>query len=77
MPPAALLVIAKEPLPGRAKTRLTPPCSADQARELAGAALLDTLDVVAANPGLAACAGVRRRSARLAAAGIRSRRPAR
>jgi hypothetical protein len=31
----ALLVIAKEPLPGRAKTRLTPPCSADQAAELA------------------------------------------
>jgi rSAM/selenodomain-associated transferase 1 len=46
----ALLVIAKEPLPGRAKTRLTPPCSADEAAELARASLLDTLDVVASIP---------------------------
>jgi rSAM/selenodomain-associated transferase 1 len=46
----ALLVIAKEPLPGRAKTRLTPPCSADQAAELARASLLDTLDVVGRTP---------------------------
>jgi uncharacterized protein len=48
--PVALLVIAKEPLPGRAKTRLTPPCNAVQAAELARAALLDTLDVVARTP---------------------------
>jgi uncharacterized protein len=46
----ALLVIAKEPLPGRAKTRLTPPCSAVQAAELARASLLDTLDVIARTP---------------------------
>jgi rSAM/selenodomain-associated transferase 1 len=46
----ALLVIAKEPLPGRAKTRLTPPCTAGQAAELAGASLLDTLDVVERTP---------------------------
>lgn len=46
----ALLVIAKEPLPGRAKTRLTPPCSADEAAVLAGAALADTIDVVARTP---------------------------
>ncbi len=46
----ALLVIAKEPLPGRAKTRLTPPCSADQAAALAQASLLDTLAVVARTP---------------------------
>jgi uncharacterized protein len=46
----ALLVIAKEPLPGRAKTRLTPPCSAVQAAALARASLLDTLDVVARTP---------------------------
>ncbi len=46
----ALLVIAKEPLPGRAKTRLTPPCSADEAAGLAEAALLDTIEVVAATP---------------------------
>ncbi|MGO9898190.1 MAG: TIGR04282 family arsenosugar biosynthesis glycosyltransferase [Solirubrobacteraceae bacterium] len=45
-----LVVIAKEPLPGRAKTRLTPPCSADQAGALARASLLDTLDVVARTP---------------------------
>jgi hypothetical protein len=46
----ALLVIAKEPLPGRAKTRLTPPCSAHQAAQLAQAALLDTLDAVERTP---------------------------
>jgi rSAM/selenodomain-associated transferase 1 len=39
----ALLVIAKAPVPGRVKTRLTPPCSPAQAAELALAALLDTL----------------------------------
>jgi rSAM/selenodomain-associated transferase 1 len=44
----ALLVIAKEPLPGCAKTRLTPPCTPDQAARLAEAALLDTIDAVAA-----------------------------
>ena len=43
----AILVIAKEPLPGRAKTRLCPPCSPDQAARLAAAALADTLDAVA------------------------------
>jgi hypothetical protein len=43
----ALIVIAKEPVPGRAKTRLSPPCSPTQAATLARAALLDTLDVVA------------------------------
>jgi hypothetical protein len=45
-----LLVIAKEPLPGRAKTRLTPPCSPAQAAALANASLRDTLDVVALTP---------------------------
>ncbi len=43
---AALLVIAKDPQPGRCKTRLCPPCSPGQAATLAAAALLDTLDVV-------------------------------
>ncbi len=43
----ALLVIAKEPLPGAAKTRLCPPCSPQQAATLATAALLDTLAAVA------------------------------
>lgn len=46
----ALLVIAKDPLPGRAKTRLTPPCSPEQAAALARAALLDTIEVVARTP---------------------------
>ena len=41
--PAALLVIAKEPVPGRVKTRLTPPCTPEQAARLARAAIEDTL----------------------------------
>ena len=40
---AALLVIAKAPLPGRVKTRLCPPCTHAQAATLARAALEDTL----------------------------------
>ena len=50
MQSVALLVIAKEPLPGRAKTRLSPPCSPAQAAQLAQAALLDTLDAVERSP---------------------------
>jgi glycosyltransferase A (GT-A) superfamily protein (DUF2064 family) len=46
----ALLVIAKEPIAGRAKTRLTPPCTAEQAAALAAAALHDTLKTVARTP---------------------------
>ncbi|MFI9389837.1 DUF2064 domain-containing protein [Streptomyces bauhiniae] len=45
-----LLVIAKEPRPGRVKTRLTPPFTPAQAAELAEAALTDTLRAVAATP---------------------------
>ncbi|MGW5325354.1 TIGR04282 family arsenosugar biosynthesis glycosyltransferase [Streptomyces sp. NPDC004014] len=45
-----LLVIAKEPLPGRVKTRLTPPFSPAQAAALAEAALADTLRAVARAP---------------------------
>jgi uncharacterized protein len=41
-----LLVIAKEPVPGRVKTRLTPPYSPAQAARLAAAALADTLQAV-------------------------------
>jgi len=44
----ALLVMAKSPQPGRAKTRLCPPCTPDQAAAVAGAALRDTLDVALA-----------------------------
>jgi uncharacterized protein len=45
-----LLVIAKEPRPGRVKTRLTPPFTAAEAAALAEAALSDTLAAVAAAP---------------------------
>ncbi|WP_053658927.1 TIGR04282 family arsenosugar biosynthesis glycosyltransferase [Streptomyces sp. MMG1121] len=45
-----LLVIAKEPLPGRVKTRLTPPFTPQEAARLAEAALADTLRAVAATP---------------------------
>ncbi|MER5602691.1 TIGR04282 family arsenosugar biosynthesis glycosyltransferase [Streptomyces sp. NPDC002265] len=45
-----LLVIAKEPLPGRVKTRLTPPFTPRDAARLAEAALVDTLRTVAATP---------------------------
>jgi hypothetical protein len=40
---AAIVVMAKEPVPGRVKTRLCPPCSPTQAATLAEAALADTL----------------------------------
>lgn len=45
-----LVVIAKEPRPGFAKTRLTPPCTPEEAAGLARAALADTLGVVAGTP---------------------------
>lgn len=45
-----LLVIAKEPLPGRVKTRLTPPYTPTEAALLAEAALVDTLRTVLAVP---------------------------
>jgi glycosyltransferase A (GT-A) superfamily protein (DUF2064 family) len=45
-----LLVIAKQPLPGRVKTRLVPPCTFEQAAALAEAALADTLRTVASVP---------------------------
>jgi glycosyltransferase A (GT-A) superfamily protein (DUF2064 family) len=38
-----LLVIAKQPVPGRVKTRLIGACTAGQAAELAGCAVADTL----------------------------------
>ena len=41
-----LLVIAKQPVPGRVKTRLVPPCTHEQAASLAEAALADTLHAV-------------------------------
>ena len=44
---AQIMVIAKEPVPGRVKTRLTPPYTPAEAAELAEAALADTLATVA------------------------------
>ncbi|MGW2343417.1 TIGR04282 family arsenosugar biosynthesis glycosyltransferase [Streptomyces sp. NPDC001661] len=48
--PHDILVIAKEPRPGRVKTRLTPPFTPQEAAELAEAALADTLEAVAQAP---------------------------
>jgi rSAM/selenodomain-associated transferase 1 len=47
---AALVVMAKEPLAGRVKTRLCPPLRHEQAAALARAALADTLATVARAP---------------------------
>lgn len=47
-----LLVIAKQPVPGRVKTRLVPPCTHEQAAGLAEAALTDTLHTVLQAPAL-------------------------
>ena len=48
--PAQVLVIAKEPIPGRVKTRLTPPFTPADAAVLATASLADTLAAVSATP---------------------------
>ncbi|MGH3862867.1 TIGR04282 family arsenosugar biosynthesis glycosyltransferase [Actinokineospora sp.] len=45
-----VLVLAKAPVPGQAKTRLCPAATPHQAADLAAAALLDTLDAVLATP---------------------------
>jgi hypothetical protein len=62
-----LLVVAKAPVAGTAKTRLCPPATPRQAAEIAAAALLDTLDAVSATPAavpVLALAGDLRRAAR-------------
>lgn len=41
-----ITVIAKAPIPGRVKSRLCPPCSPEQAAEIAAAALADTFDAL-------------------------------
>jgi len=48
--PVAVLVVAKSPVPGKAKTRLAASIGDEAAAEIAAAALLDTLDAVAAAP---------------------------
>ena len=50
LPETTLMVIAKQPVPGRVKTRLVPPCSYEQAAALAEAALADTLRTVLLAP---------------------------
>ncbi|GEL23469.1 hypothetical protein PSU4_24230 [Pseudonocardia sulfidoxydans NBRC 16205] len=45
-----LIVLAKAPVPGRAKTRLCPPATPAQAAAVAAGALLDTLDATTAVP---------------------------
>jgi hypothetical protein len=50
MMPVALLVVAKAPVPGLAKTRLAASIGDAAAADHAAAALLDTLDAVAAAP---------------------------
>jgi rSAM/selenodomain-associated transferase 1 len=47
-----VLVIAKEPVPGKVKTRLTPPFTPEDAARLAAAALDDTLRTVARVPAV-------------------------
>ena len=45
-----LVVIAKEPIPGKSKTRLNPPLTFEQAADLAAACIDDTLAALAAAP---------------------------
>jgi glycosyltransferase A (GT-A) superfamily protein (DUF2064 family) len=47
-----LIVVAKEPVAGRVKTRLCPPCTPDEAARIAAAALDDTLDVATLVPAV-------------------------
>jgi uncharacterized protein len=49
-PDTTLLVIAKQPVPGRVKTRLVPPFTHEQAAALAEAALADTLHTMLMAP---------------------------
>ena len=50
MIPVVVLVVAKAPVPGQAKTRLAAAVGDQAAADIAAAALLDTLDAVAAAP---------------------------
>lgn len=45
-----LLIVAKAPVPGFAKTRLCPPATPEQAAEIAAASLLDTLEAALLTP---------------------------
>jgi hypothetical protein len=50
MSAVSLIIIAKDPRPGRAKTRLSPPFAPDEAAQLAEAALRDTIEVMMSVP---------------------------
>ncbi len=50
---AHVLVLAKEPVPGKVKTRLSPPLNDTQCAEVATACLAATLTAVTATPGVA------------------------
>lgn len=50
-PRAILLVVAKAPVPGRAKTRLSPPATPEQAADIAASSLLNTCRAVGSVPG--------------------------
>jgi hypothetical protein len=45
-----IILIAKEPIPGKVKTRLHPPLSYEQAADVAAAAIHDTIEVINALP---------------------------
>ena len=49
-PAPTLMVLAKSPVPGRVKTRLSPACTPEQAAALAEAALADTLETLGRVP---------------------------
>jgi rSAM/selenodomain-associated transferase 1 len=49
---AALIVVAKEPVPGLTKTRLCPPCTPESAAELYHCLMLDTLALMARLEGV-------------------------
>lgn len=51
-PAVTLVVLAKQPVAGFSKTRLSPPFSLEEAAELARAMLVDTLQAVASTPGV-------------------------
>ncbi|SDX82388.1 hypothetical protein SAMN05421504_103987 [Amycolatopsis xylanica] len=46
-----LLIVAKAPVPGFAKTRLCPPATGEQAADIAASALLDTIEAALRTPG--------------------------
>ena len=47
-----ITIVAKAPVAGRVKTRLCPPCTFEQAADIAAAGLADTIDAIDAIPGI-------------------------